>query len=887
MKRRLSRQRSNLPAGLAVLFGFMVIFAGGFFARQYTEVIERTGEIAAMHARAMEGFLTHGIETATLVAASLEPTDDGDLRDGDVIRGLPLVRSVSYIDTDGRIIASTNPRNVGVLVPIDDMLPRELRLGTIALGGPWHGRDFASGVPARSDVEHGERDLGFVPVFAVASHDGHQHRLLIALNTDFLQTHFSENLPVDTGRIDVLRYDSVLLVSSAPHQRPGEIDRTVRDSFDLSHTEFGRLPDADGAFIGHVHASPTLPLAVVARLDRGRALDAWRDTALTMAAVVAVAGLAIAVLAAVFMHRRDQLNAQRHAIERLRRVNAACVFSNAREAILITDARGTITDANDSFQRLTGHSRDEAVGHRIGILRTGHHGTAFWRAVRREIDANGYWHGEMRLRRRDGGEFVALQTISAVRDDDGVVRQYVALFTDVTLAREQAARLERAAHYDALTSLPNRVLLTARLEDAMVDVRAARCSLAVVFIDIDGFKTINDTLGHSCGDEFLVATGLRLKTVLRHGDVLGRLGGDEFVAVLRDVRDTPDCSALARRLLDAVRMPITLRGREVSVSASIGMTFYGGEEQVDADQLLRQADQAMYQAKIAGKDRHEVFDAEKDRSAREYHETLEEVREAFETDRFVLLFQPIVDLTSGRPIAMEALIRWRHPTRGLIPPSRFIPLIEGNPIAVPIGEWVIETALAELDRWLDAGLDMRVAVNVSGIHLQAEGFTDRLAWILAGHGERVRGHLEIEIPEAVAFTDMNRITEVIGRCRDLGVRIALDDFGTGYSSLAYLERLPLDVLKIDRAFVADMGKGPRSRVILEAILDLSKKFGYVTVAEGIERDAQWDVLAALGCDFGQGFLIARPMPADEVVDWAMRHDATEARQARKARGRVA
>lgn len=870
-------RRISVAAGLALLFVMAATLATGFLVRQRAEVLAQVSEIAAMHARAMEGFLTHGLETTAIVATGLDPTEDGAIRDSGILRSLPLVRSVAFLDPDGRVFASTNSRNLGTIVPLDTFFPPIERHGTYSLGAPWRGRDLSSGAPVRPG-DGGAPDLGFVPLLVFGTHG---ERILIALNTDFLQTHFTQNLRPEAGRIDVLRYDGRLLVSSDPREHPGATDEEVLRNFDLTRAEFGPLRGPGSAFVGHVHASPTLPFAVVARIDRDRALEPWRDGAMTLVGILGVAGLVIGILIAVFVRRHAQIEAQHRAIERLRRVNAASVFANAREAIVITDARGTITDVNDSFHRLTGHGREDAVGRRVDILRSTRHGTAFWRSVRRELRGAGYWHGEIRLAHRSGDEFIAQQTISAVRDDGGAVRQYVALFTDVTRAREQAERLERAAHYDALTALPNRALLTDRLERAMAEAERSERSLAVVFIDVDGFKAVNDTFGHACGDDLLVAIALRLGTELGEGDVLGRLGGDEFVAVLLDRRDDPDCAALLDRLLVAIRTPIPLQGHEVGVGASLGVAFFPQEEPVDADRLLRQADQAMYRAKIAGKNRYSVFDAERDRAERVRHETLDDIRAAFEADHFVLHYQPIVDLATGRPVAMEGLIRWNHPTDGLVPPARFIPLIEGTPLAAPIGERVIEQALTELGHWLDAGLDLRVAVNVSGIHLQNDGFARRLEQALDRHGDRVRGRLEIEIPEAVALSDLGRVGGAIRACRRLGVRFALDDFGTGYSSLAYLEQLPFDLLKIDRSFVTAIGRGDRPLIVLEAILELAKKLGHATIAEGIELEAQREALTRLGCGLGQGFLFARPMPAGEVIAWSKAHAEAEA-----ARGRI-
>ena len=546
---------------------------------------------------------------------------------------------------------------------------------------------------------------------------------------------------------------------------------------------------------------------------------------------------------------------------------SAKVFSHAREAIMITAPDGAIVDVNEAFTRITGYERDEVLGKNPRLLSSGRQGKEYYAAMWRGLEAQGHWYGEVWNRRKNGEVYAEMQTISIVRGTKGELQNYVALFSDITASKVHEQQLERIAHFDALTGLPNRVLLADRLQQALAQSQRRGVQTAVAFLDLDGFKAINDRHGHDAGDELLIALAARMKQTLRDGDTLARMGGDEFVAVLADLADAASCVPLLTRLLTAAAQPVQVGAQTLQVSASLGVTFYPQAEEVDADQLLRQADQAMYQAKQAGKNRFHIFDAEQDRSARGHHESLDHIRRALAEREFVLHYQPKVNMRTGQVIGAEALIRWQHPEQGLLAPAAFLPVIEDHPLAIDIGEWVIDTALAQLESWQGAGLDMVVSVNVGARQLQQENFVERLRTILAAHPQVSPTRLELEVLETSALKDIAGVSLVIETCRKMGVTFALDDFGTGYSSLTYLKRLPVTLLKIDQSFVCEMLDDADDLAILQGVIGLANAFHREVIAEGVESIAHGELLLQLGCDLAQGYGIARPMPAAQFPAW--------------------
>ena len=547
---------------------------------------------------------------------------------------------------------------------------------------------------------------------------------------------------------------------------------------------------------------------------------------------------------------------------------AASVFTHAREAILITAADGTIIDINGSFTRITGYSRDEVLGGNPRLLNSGRQDKAFFAALWQELIEKGYWHGEIWNRRKSGEVYATMQTISAVRDDQGITRQYVGLFFDITALKSHEKQLEHMAHYDVLTTLPNRVLLAARLHQAMAQAKRRKQRLAVVYLDLDGFKAINDKHGHKTGDRLLMALATRMQRTLREGDTLARLGGDEFVAVLFDLDNVSACVPMLNRLLVAAAEVVPVDNFALQVSASLGVTFYPQADEVDADQLLRQSDQAMYQAKLAGKNRYHIFDADQDRSVRGHHEGLEHIRRALTAREFVLYYQPKVNMRTGTVIGAEALIRWQHPERGLLLPAVFLPVIENHPLAIETGEWVIATALRQIELWRSAGMDMPVSVNVGADQLQQADFVARLQALLLAHPAVKPGDLALEVLETSALEDLARVAQIIEACRGIGVSFSLDDFGTGYSSLTYLKRLQVTQLKIDQSFVREMLDDPDDLAILGGVLSLATAFRRQVIAEGVETVEHGTMLLQLGCELAQGYGIARPMPASDFPDWA-------------------
>ena len=548
---------------------------------------------------------------------------------------------------------------------------------------------------------------------------------------------------------------------------------------------------------------------------------------------------------------------------------AASVFTFAREGIIISDSSGVMIDVNDTFSRVTGYSREEAVGQKPSILQSGRHGPEFYQQMWNEMQERGHWSGEIWNRRKGGEVYAELLTMSVVRNAAGKAQNYVALFTDITPMKDHQRQLEHIAHYDALTSLPNRVLLADRLSQGLLQSQRRKNCLAVAFLDLDGFKSVNDHYGHEVGDHLLISLAQRMKTALREGDTLARIGGDEFVAVLVDLESASACEPILKRLLDAAAAAVTVDATVLQVSASIGVTLYP-QDGSDADLLMRHADQAMYQAKQSGKDRYHLFDIAHDVASKSLQESLEQIQTALQREEFVLYYQPKVNLRSGAVVGAEALIRWQHPERGLLAPGLFLPTIEEHPVSIEVGEWVLATALAQMQHWSAQGLCLPVSVNIGAHQLQQANFAPRLSALLALHPELPRYSLELEILETSALEDMAQVSELMGACQALGVGFALDDFGTGYSSLTYLKRLPAQLLKIDQSFVRDMLTDADDLAIVQGVIGLAKAFGRRVIAEGVETTALAEALLPMGCELAQGYGIARPMPAAEIPAWVAR-----------------
>ena len=552
---------------------------------------------------------------------------------------------------------------------------------------------------------------------------------------------------------------------------------------------------------------------------------------------------------------------------------AASVFTHSREGIMITSPQNTIVDVNDAVTEITGYTKEELIGKNPKILSSNTNPPLFYEQMWKKLKEESYWDGEIWNRHKNGTLYAEMVTISVVKDDKNKIVNYLALFSDITPIKEQQKRLEYIAHYDALTGLPNRVLLSDRLKQAIAQTQRKQNSLALVYLDLDGFKDINDNYGHDYGDELLSLLAKQMKHVLRDGDTIARLGGDEFVAVLSELQTHDECIPLLERLLKSISTSIQVKDVAINLSASLGVSFYDAGDRIDPDQLLRYADQAMYQAKVSGKNRYHIFDVAQDESIRSHHEKLETIQAAFKNNEFTLYYQPKVNMRSGEVVGFEALIRWNHPQEGVLSPAHFLPTIEAHPFSIEVGEWVIEEACKQILLLKEQNIQLCISVNISALHLLKGDFINRLTSIIQKYPSIEHGDLMIEILETSALEDLGYVSSIITDASKLGVDFSLDDFGTGYSSLTYLKRLSVAQLKIDQSFIRDMLEDSDDLAIIQGVITLANAFHREIVAEGIESIEHGEILLQLGCEIGQGYAIARPMPATQLIKWLKEYEA--------------
>jgi diguanylate cyclase (GGDEF)-like protein/PAS domain S-box-containing protein len=539
---------------------------------------------------------------------------------------------------------------------------------------------------------------------------------------------------------------------------------------------------------------------------------------------------------------------------------AATVFENSSEGIVITDRDNNILSVNNAFEKLTGYQRTEVIGKNPRILKSGRHDSHFYQDMWRHINAEGRWQGEIWERRKDGVVYPKWITINAIRDDTGELTNHMAIFSDISERKAAEQRIYHLAHHDALTGLANRTLLGDRIRHAIHQVRRSGRMVAVLFIDLDGFKLINDTLGHEVGDTMLCKVAERLQSLVRDSDTVARMGGDEFLVLLSDIGHEEDAARVAEKVVSAIAEPYHINGQELRTSPSIGISIYP-QDAADENALIRSADTAMYHAKAVGRNNFQFYTGSMHEQVLERLDLEHGLRQAIERDALELEFQPQYDVRQERVTGFEALVRWRHDDRGPIPPTEFIPIAEESGLIVQLGEIVLRQACLQSLAWQHAGMSsFRIAVNVSARQFWDGSFATRVQKVLEQTGARAEC-LELELTESTLLHHRSEKEKELHELRAMGIKIAIDDFGTGYSSLSYLKRLAIDRLKIDRSFVHELGHDSESEAIVIAIIKLAQTLNIELVAEGVETTEARDFLVAHGCNVMQGFLFGHPQRA--------------------------
>lgn len=863
-----ARRRRRTVFLTAIVFVLLIVVTAtsSVLWRLHRDTLERQFALANLTARAMEDHLTQSLTVVerTLTLAGSDPMAHQRLPF--YLQQAPYLRSIAIGDAGDRIHYSSNVANIGLQLDRHVFMPQSTApVAVLRSGSLIAGRDFADlRVTGQQDS-----DINFIPLLLDAQQqDGSWHTAVAALNTDYFLNFYNSHLAPEQGQIALLRYDGSLLIRSSGQPAVTVYSPALRSH--LAQSEAGSFteqqPDGN-QLISAYRASRVYPFIIVVRLDRQQVLANWQREASIAAMLVGSTLLLLIGLASVYYLRFEKLETFRQRDEEQLRIAAAAFES--QEGIFVTDANNTILRVNRAFSRITGYSEAEAVGQTPHLLSSGKHPLGFYHDMWRQLQSNSFWNGEIWNRRKNGDIYPEWLTITAVKDEQGHASHYVATLTDITLRKQAEDEIHNLAFYDPLTGLPNRRLLLERLQQTVDSAGRSGNEGALLFIDLDNFKTLNDTLGHDMGDLLLQEVSLRLNRCVREEDTVARLGGDEFVVLLPNLSNIRDeavilAQRMGERIRQALNAPYDLTGRDYHSTPSIGIAMFA-DGQHDGNELMKHADLALYSAKAAGRNTVHFFDPQMQRMFSERASLEAALRQAIAKEQLQLLYQPQLDHT-GRVYGAEVLLRWQHPSMGLLTPERFMLLAEETGLIIPIGQWVLEQSCQQLQQFslLPAMTDISLSVNVSAKQLRQPDFTRQVQAALAATGAPPQ-QLVLELTESGLLDDIETSRGKMLSLRQLGVRFSLDNFGTGYSSLINLKKLPLDQLKIDQSFVRGAIHDQNDAAVVCSVIALGRILNLDVLAVGVETEEQLNILDQHGCRSFQGCLFSHPLPQSELI----------------------
>lgn len=803
----------------------------------------------------------------------------------DILVSNPYIRSINLLDSNYKVHYSSNEKNEGFILDIDNFYPKPMfDKSMLRFGNSWIGKDFIEAQDAALLKTIDKSSSNFLPILKMITINTKIYYLCINVNSDYFINKYSIDLENNFLSLDVTNINGVLLFSSDKNRKIGlEVSKSDLFYESLATSKSLGIENIDSQkYLAGYRLTDIFPLNVSVRLDFEKAMEKWEEKKAIIILIVTILVLLSITLAITLFYRLSKEKQQlEHFTKKEIEVARKLEIETTRLTLAIEGTKDGLWDFNlktdelylsNQYEIMLGYDVgeiDRTTKNLSGLIHPEDRGSAT-KAAMDYLDTKGEmpYENVFRLRMKDGSWKWILARGKAQFDKNGKPLRFIGFNTDITEQKEYQKKLDHVAKHDLLTQLPNRLLLLELLTHAMQNAKKYKKELALFYVDLDEFEKINDTYGHNVGDQVLSVISSRMKKLVRQSDIVSRIGGDEFIIVITNLNEKIEVIPLLQKFLQNIGNEIVYKNFKLHVSASIGVSLYPQDFDIGNEILIRQADQAMYEAKTSGKNQYKFFNVEASEAIKENQNIISQIYNAIEKDEFVLHYQPKVNMSNNKVVGVEALLRWNHPQKGFLYPDDFLYVIEGqSDIMIRLGEWVLYNAFYQLEQWHKQGYQLSMNINVSSHEVQKENFPLYLQSLFDRFSSIKPNKIEIEILETSAFSNFELTTHILHECQKTGVSIAIDDFGTGYASLHYLKKLPMDTIKIDKSFIMDLLYTRSSLSIIEGSIGLAKAFNTNVIVEGMETEEHGKILLQFGCELAQGYAIAKAMKAENIIDW--------------------